>query len=382
MRASPLLVLAFLGFSCPAWAAPQVPSAPASSYTPGEVVVAMAPGAGLGVTSKGLATSRGASLAATLARFGLMRARDLRRATAAASRSVDVLLLTSDQPGFDPVAAAGALRGQPGVIGASPNLHMRLAVVPNDPFFSTQYPLSNSAAGIHAQQGWARETGQPGALIAILDTGVDLGHEDLASKIWTNPGEIPGNGIDDDHNGFVDDVQGWDFGNDDNDPNPEPVYDPIYGIDEGWHGTYVAALAAAASNNAVGIAGVAWGCGILPLKLTNSAGDIPVSALASAIDYAIAEHAAVVNMSLGAADASAASVFQPLVNELFNANIVCVASAGNDGTDALNWPAACDSVLSVASTNASNVRSSFSNWGPNVDLCAPGEGMFSAISRN
>jgi subtilisin family serine protease len=381
MRALIGVVLAMLVCSSFVLAAARPPSNPATPFTPGEVVVVVAPGsAWAALAADGRAAS--GTLAATLAQFGIARVDNLRRATPAASRGVEVLRLVSDQPGFDPVAAARALRAEPGVIGAAPNLHLRLHVVPNDPQFSQQWWLSNSAAGVHAQQGWARETGKPAVLIAIMDTGVDLGHEDLASKIWTNPGEIAGNGLDDDHDGYVDDVHGWDFGDNDNDPSPEPMIDPSAGIDVGWHGTFVAGLAAAATNNAVGIAGIAWGCQILPLKVSDAAGDIPLTAVASAFDYAVAQHVAVINMSFGATDTSAASVFQPLVNEAFNANIVCVASAGNDGTDALTYPAACESVLAVASTNASNLRSSFSNWGPYVDMCAPGEGMWSTIASN
>jgi subtilisin family serine protease len=357
-------------------------SAPARPWLSGEVVVALAPGAGLSAAPDGSARAGNTALAATLARFGLARAENLCRASSTATRTASFLRLRSSLADFDARAAAAALRAQPGVLGAAPNLNMRLDLVPNDPDLSNQWHLSNSAAAIHAPAGWNRSTGSPDVVIAIIDTGVDIGHPDLVSKIWTNPGEIPGNGIDDDHNGYQDDVHGWDFGDGASDPSPKPIFDPVFGIDEGWHGTYVAGLAAAATNNGIGIAGVAWGCRVLPLKVANAAGDIPLSAIVSAVDYAIAARVSVINFSLGAADTSARSIFQPLVNAAFNADIVVVASAGNDGTDTPNYPAACDSVLSVAATNVSNVRSSFSNWGWYVNLCAPGETMWSSISRN
>ena len=363
-------------------AAAHLPSGPRSAYAPGEVLVALAPNSGTITTRNGVARAGSATMTALLDRFGLSRAENLRGSTLPGQRQVEVVRLVSDQPGFDPEAAARTLRSQPGVIGAAPNLYFRLDLVPNDPGIASQWHLGNSAAAVHAQQGWSRETGRPDVLIAIIDTGVDLGHEDLVGNIWTNPGEIPGNGIDDDHNGFIDDVHGWDFGDGDNDPDPVPLIDPNVGIDEGWHGTFVAGLAAAVTNNSVGIAGLAWNCRILPLKVSTTAGDIPLSAIVGAFDYAIAQHASVLNLSLGSADSSAASLFQPLVNEAYNANIVCVAAAGNAGTDTPNYPAACESVLAVASTNASNVRSSWSNWGWYVDMCAPGEGMWSSIARN
>jgi subtilisin family serine protease len=329
----------------------------------------------------GMARARSAPLAAALEQLGLSYVSDLRRSPHAAERA-GVYLLSSDRADFDPRAAAAALRAQPGVLGAAPNLHLRLDVVPNDPMFPQQWHLTNSAAAVHAQQGWARSTGSPGVLVAIIDTGVDVSHEDLAANIWTNPGEVAGNGLDDDGDGFIDDVHGWDFGDGDADPSPTPFFDAATGIDVGWHGTFVAGLAAAATDNATGISGIAWHCRILPLKVTTTAGDIPLSAVSAAVDYAVARHVKVINMSLGTSDSTAVSVFQPLVNEAVNADIVVVAAAGNDGTDQPQYPAACDSVLAVASTNASNVRSSWSNWGYYVDLCAPGEGMWSCIANN
>ncbi len=380
MRIAIATLVCLLGSSL-AMAMPLTHAAPRTPYAPGEVVVVLAPGANLGAGT-GALRARDVGLAAALANYGLTHVDDLQSATPAAQRTAEVLRLRSEQPGFDPIAVAAALRAQPGVLGAAPNLNLRLHTTPNDPWMASQWHLSNSAAGIHAQQGWARETGAASVLIAIMDTGVDLEHLDLVSKIWTNPGEIVGNGVDDEHDGYQDDVHGWDFGDGDNDPNPDPIIDPASGIDEGWHGTFVAGLAAAATNNGVGIAGVAWNCKVLPLKVTDYYGNLPLSAVASAFDYAIAHHVAVINMSFGTSDPSAASIFQPLVNRAVTAGIVCVASAGNDGTDTPMYPAACDSVLAVASTNASNLRSSWSNWGWYVDIAAPGEGMVSTIARN
>jgi subtilisin family serine protease len=376
------LVLALVLLVAPAaHAATRLPSRPARPYVPGELLVAYAPGA-VNTARDGRAVPASASLAAALADLGLARAENVRRASGPATRRIEIVRYTSDQPGFDPVAAADALRGRPGVLAVAPNLNLTLDVVPNDPWLPYQWPFNSSAASIHAPLGWNHTTGSPGVKIAIIDTGVDLGHPDLASKIWTNPGEIPGNGIDDDGDGYIDDVHGWDFGDGDADPDPVPVIDAATEIDIGWHGTFVSGLAAAASNDGVGIAGVAWNCPIMPLKVSDAASDIPLSAVTAAMDYAIAKGASVVNMSLGSADPAAQAFFQPLVTEAFTAGIVVVGAAGNDGTDELNFPAACDSAVSVASTNASNVRSSFSNWGPSVDLCAPGEATWSSIARN
>ncbi len=377
-----LVLLFALSAVCAVHAAPSVvrTSTPLPPR-PGVVLVLLASGTTIEPAPAGGLHARDAALDATLVHFGLARAERLARGPSRARRP-EVFALRSDSPGFDPVAAAAALRGQPGVIAAAPDLRLSLHLVPNDPYLSSQWHLSTSAAAVRARQAWDIETGSPGVAIGILDTGVDTGHPDLAGKIWHNPGEIPGNGIDDDGNGYVDDVQGWDFGDDDADPSPGPVFDAATGIDVGWHGTYVAGLAAAATNNADGIAGVAWNCPVMALKIADSTGDLPLSAVSAAILYAIDNGASVINMSLGSPDTAAAAFFQPLVTAAFDAGVVSVSSAGNDGTDEMNWPAACDSVLSVAATDASNTRASFSNWGDRVDIAAPGEGMWSSIARN
>jgi subtilisin family serine protease len=213
---------------------------------------------------------------------------------------------------------------------------------------------------------------------------VDLGHPDLASKIWTNPGEIPANGIDDDGNGYVDDVHGWDFGDGDADPDPHAVLDASeFDLDVGFHGTFVAAIAAAATNNAEGIAGAARNCPVVPLKVVNSAGEITLEAITEAFGYATTSHIEVLNISLGTGDSSGvAQYFQALVDAATAAGVLVVASAGNDGTSDPNFPAACTGVLSVAATDASNGRAEFSNFGPLVRIAAPGAAMWSAIARN
>ncbi|RMD95534.1 MAG: hypothetical protein D6814_13095, partial [Calditrichaeota bacterium] len=152
------------------------------------------------------------------------------------------------------------------------NLDQTANTVPNDPFFGQQWYLD--AAGVVA--AWDSTTGDTTSLIAILDTGVDWSHPDLVDKIWINEAELNGlDGVDDDGNGFVDDIRGWDFINHDNDP-----------MDDNSHGTHVAGIAAAASNNAVGIAGVNWQARILPIKVFQSSGRGDVSTITEGIRYA------------------------------------------------------------------------------------------------
>jgi subtilisin family serine protease len=345
-----------------------------------EVVVLAAPGA-LAVDAQHGLRARDARLTAALARFGIDRA-DPHAGDAARG----VFVLTSHAPAFDPWAAAAALQATGTVRAAAPNLALHLCeTVPDDTFLVDQWWVPTAATGgIHLPQAWDVERGSATVRIGIIDTGVDTGHPDLASQIWTNPGEIPGNGVDDDGDGFVDDVHGWDFGNGDADPNPEPMFDPDYNIDVAFHGTFVAALAGAATNNFEGIAGSAWNCRIVPLKVADSTGDITVAATGAAMAYATAKHLEVINLSLGAADSGGvlANFFQPLVNDANAAGMVCVAAAGNDGVDGPFYPARAAGVIAVGSTNNNDERSSFSNWGTWVTVGAPGELMWSAINRN
>jgi len=336
--------------------------------------------------------------ALAIARGSLAAARDPALATVLARRRIDhaealwdagpvrFFRLRSSDPAFDPAAAAAELSATGALIAAVPNLKMRLFnTLPNDPFLGNQWYVDDGGvADVRLPAAWDTQRGSPAVRIGIMDTGVDLTHPDLASQIWTNPGEIPGNGVDDDGDGFVDDVHGWDFGDGDNDPDPGAVIDTLdYGVDVGFHGTMVAGIASAATNNGEGIAGAGWNCQIVPLKVSNAAGDIPLDAVTAAFGWAAAHHLEVLNMSFGTADGPGVpQYFQALVDQATTAGVLCVAAAGNDGTNAVNYPAGCSGVLSVGATATDNTRASFSNWGPTVLIAAPGSSMFSALCQN
>ncbi len=340
-------------------------------FVPGEVLVLASRGGALAATRAGGSPhSQAEPLAATLTRLGIDRVEPIGPAATQEPRRYDALRLVSGRADFDPYAAARELVVSGAAIAASPNLRLQLHAVPNDPYLANQWHLSTSAAGVRARQGWDHSTGSSSVVIGIMDTGVDRQHNDLFFKINTNTREIANNYVDDDHNGWVDDVQGWDFGDGDNIPDPQLTPD-VYGLDTGWHGTFVAGLAAAATNNSNGIAGVAWGCRVLPLKVSDAYGDIMLSSVVDAFHYAQAARVSVLNISLGTSDPSAAGFFQELVNAANDAGIVVVASAGNDGVDTPSYPAACDRVLAVGATTASNNRASWSNWGDWVTLLRP-----------
>lgn len=239
--------------------------------------------------------------------------------------------------------------------------------VPSDPSVGSQWGLT----AINAQQGWntARGTGQ--TIVAVIDTGVDLTHPDLAANLWRNPGEIPGNGIDDDGNGYADDVNGWDFAN--NDSNP---------TDERGHGTHVAGIIGAVGNNGVGGSGVAWTTRIMSLKIFDANGNGSTLGGARAIDYAVRNGAKVINCSWGGTgtDADLAAA----IARAQAAGVLVVTSAGNNGqsndTNAefpANYSRTYDNMVAVAATTQSGLAN-WSNFGTgSVALAAPGTSIVS-----
>ena len=238
---------------------------------------------------------------------------------------------------------------------AEPDYIARAASIPNDPLLPGQWGL----AKVNASAAWDVVTGTQSVVIAVLDSGIDKTHLDLSGKLWVNPGEIAGNGIDDDNNGYVDDVNGWDFVNSDNDPS-----------DDNGHGTQVAGIAAADTNNAAGIAGMCWNCKIMPVKVMQGSGVANYSDITAGVLYAAQKGAKVINLSLGGYGNSSAlrSAIQAAVNTY---GAVVVGGAGNDNLNAAFYPAAYDEVLAVAGTTETDEKAGLSNYGTWVDVSAP-----------
>ena len=250
---------------------------------------------------------------------------------------------------------------------AEPNYIYHTYDVPNDPNFYYQWALNQSSDhDIDASEAWEIETGDEDIVIAVIDTGVDYTHPDLKDNIWINEDEIPGNMRDDDHNGYINDVYGWDFYNDDNDP-----------IDDHSHGTHCAGIASAVTNNNIGIAGVCWNCKIMSLKFLSSSGNGSTEDGVNAIIYAANNGADVISMSFGGSLPSA-----PMLTAIKYAHmrgVVLVAAAGNDCTDKEKYPAAYKEVIAVAATDQNDYRAYFSNYGNWVDVAAPGVDILSTI---
>jgi subtilisin family serine protease len=301
-------------------------------------------------------------------------------------------LLVVDLPaGSDVQAVAANLSARPGIAFAEPDRVAYTTAVPTDPEYSKQLHLPK----IRCPEAWDIGTGSTNVIIAVVDSGVDLDHPDLVDRIWTNPGEIAGNGIDDDGNGYIDDVHGWDFYYDDNDPNPIPN-----GIDENLdgdadeqvnHGTLVAGIAAASANG-WGTVGVSWQTKIMPLKVFPDDGTTYVSTVVEAMYYAADMGAHIVNLSLGAG--YEASFTDPIV-QIWNQGGLTVAAAGNERrefTDSSStWlspacnngpnPLTDNMVLGVGGVNLSDQKASWSNYdastaGTFVEVFAPGVNIY------
>lgn len=251
----------------------------------------------------------------------------------------------------------------------------------NDLLFFKQWGIKNTGqfiqfipgtAGIDANvvPAWDITMGSQ-QIVAVLDTGIFLQHPELIEQAWVNPGEIPGNGVDDDNNGYIDDVNGYDFYNDD-----ASVYDAN---DQDIHGTHVAGIIAARNNNVQGISGVAPGVKIMALKFIGPDGG-SVSDAIEAVEYARSMGVKISNNSWGGSEYS-----QALHDAIEQSGMLFVASSGNNGANADSspeYPAAfdCANIISVAAINNRGQMPSWSNYGPNsVDLAAPGAGIMSIL---
>ena len=254
------------------------------------------------------------------------------------------------------------------------------AVNPNDPRYAEQWNLPLT----RLPQAWAIEKGDANVVIAIIDSGIDYRHDDLAAKTWVNPGELPHNGLDDDGNGYVDDVHGWDFTDA---PNVQGEGDFIEGdnepIDESGHGTHVAGIAGAMADNGIGIAGVAWNCPLMAIRAGLSLGGssrMQDDDSAAAIVYAADNGASVINMSWGSEQVS--FVIQDAVDYAHARGVVLVGAAGNSQKAAAIFPAAYRHVIAVASTEQHQRRFYQSNFGASVDIAAPGNVILSTQIDN
>jgi subtilisin family serine protease len=325
---------------------------PAGGFVAGRILVKFKPGVG-GLNAQRTLTAQSLTVAGAIP-------------------SIDVLKV-SVKPGQE-LEQIAALRSNPNVLYAEPDYIARAQpTIPNDFYYGDQWGLSK----IDAPTAWDITTGTSDVIIAIVDTGIDLTHPDLscAGKLWVNPGEIPANSLDDDGNGKVDDVQGWNFANYNNNPD-----------DDNGHGTHVAGIAAACSDNSIGVAGLAGGATLMPVKVLDSNGSGYYSDVADGIIYAVNNGAKVVNLSLGGL--SNDYTLAGAVQYAYGHGALVAAAAGNcaqDGYQCSNlynpvmYPAAYTTVMAVAATDSSDDWANFSEYLPYVSVAAPGVVISSTI---
>ena len=268
---------------------------------------------------------------------------------------------------------------------AEPNYLIELLGIPNDESFDLQWGLHNTGQVINHKKGtpdvdidapetWDIETGSSDITIAIIDTGVDYTHPDLADNIWTNDDEIPDNGIDDDDNGYIDDTIGWDYIG--KIPMfPKPDNDPL---DDFGHGTHCAGIASGIGNNGIGISGVSWNCKIMTLKTAGGLiGKVSVKGTAQAIAYATDNGADIISMSF--AGTSPLSTIKDALDYAHEKDVVLIAGSGNNPLLDEYYPACYDIVIAVAATDFDDKIARFSTTGNWVDVAAPGVDIYSTM---
>jgi len=259
------------------------------------------------------------------------------------------------------------------------NMKSQVHAVPNDPGFDGLFGMHNEGqtggeddADIDAPEAWDSETGSGQVIVGVLDSGIDYDHPDLADNMWINADEIPDNGVDDDDNGYIDDIHGWDFAYSDNDPS-----------DYCGHGTHVAGTVGAIGNNGIGVAGVCWNVKLMALKYLDDESSGWTNDMLTAFEYGVANGVDIIQNSTGGG-----SYEEVLKRAIANTNTLFVSSAGNDAKNTdedAAYPSAynCANILAVAALDHNNEISTFSNFGAQtVDLAAYGTDILSTKPYN
>ena len=269
---------------------------------------------------------------------------------------------------------------EPDFIGVGGGKKIKLQSIPNDTYFSRQYGLYNDGtfslssatndADIDMDLGWDIEQGDQSIIVAVLDSGIKLDHPEFSGRLWTNPNETL-NGIDDDNNGYIDDINGWDFANNDDDPT-----------DDHGHGTNVTGIIGANSNNNLGYSGIDWNCKLMIGKILDENNSGYYSWWTDGIYYAVDNGAKVINMSVGGSGFS--SSMKDAIDYAYNNGVTVVACMMNENNNTTFYPAGYQNTIAVGATNPNDERSapffwsttSGSNYGNHIDVVAPGNYIY------
>jgi subtilisin family serine protease len=273
-------------------------------------------------------------------------------------------------------------QNNPDVEYAELNYIVSICKTPDDPLYPLQWPLNNIGqyypdsgrfnpppgtpdSDIDAPQAWDINTGTSDVIVAVIDTGVDYAHRDIDDNMWTNEVELNGIvGVDDDGNGYIDDIYGYDFINEDPDPQ-----------DDHGHGTHCAGIIAAEGNNNLDITGVSWNAKIMALKFLGPDGWGSIAKAVEAIYYATQNDADVLSNNWGSGFPS--EMVEEAINYAYGQGVLVIAAAGNDGSNWPFYPAYYENAIAVAATDSNDDKASFSNYGDWVDIAAPGVDVLS-----
>ncbi len=351
---------------------------PLLGWCPGQIILRLEPQADLALakTAEGPEIDKlqlPTALQSLDSEYGIASIRPLfvssatRRANGAETHALrGIYVLTFETPDVDVEEVARQCANREDVDFAEPNYLLQPLFVPNDPFFSSSNRWGQGFAdqwGLKLAQlsnAWDLVSETNEIVVAMVDSGVDLRHADMAANLWSNLGEIPSNGVDDDANGFVDDANGWDFVNRDSDPT-----------DDQGHGTIGAGVVAGVLNNGVGMAGIGKHTKIMALKFLPALGGGATADAVEAITYAANNGAHVVNLSFGGNTDT--RTLKTAIDYAYNAGLVLFAAAGNDSIDATRcYPANYRNVIAVGASDPLDRLTDFSNFGVRIDVVAPG----------
>ncbi|MBN2591231.1 MAG: S8 family serine peptidase [Sedimentisphaerales bacterium] len=261
--------------------------------------------------------------------------------------------------------ALEAYKNNPDIEYAEPDYYVTIDSTPNDPVYYAQWSLSK----IEAAKAWDIYTGNRNTIVAVIDTGVDYNHPDLLNNMWVNKAELNGTeGVDDDKNGYIDDIHGYNF-----------IYRNSDPIDDYGHGTHCAGVIAAEGNNNRDISGICWNASIMALKFIGSLGNGSVSDAVLAHYYAVEAGADVISNSWSLSEDSQA--LRDVINYANSQGVIVVAAAGNYNSSTVRYPAAFENVISVAATNTIDSRWYYSSYGNWVDIAAPGMNILSLLAN-
>jgi len=292
----------------------------------------------------------------------------------AGSTGLDRVYYAHYRDGRTPEQMAQLLRTDDRIEYAEPKYVQKICTIPNDSLVSQQLAYLNR---LKLPEAWSIAKGEMGnVVIALVDAGTNIRHSDLAGNLWQNPDEVADNGLDDDANGHIDDLHGWNFAN--NSADPTGLSNTPTNAE---HGTITASICGAVTDNALGLAGTSWNAKLMVINCSSPYSDNAITSGYDGILYATEQGADIINCSWGSLG-SASLYEQDVVDYALQHGSLIVAAAGNDNDSTLHYPSSYNGVLSVAALNSANGRASFSNFGRAIDVAAPGLNVFGAFGED